>query len=103
MIEDNFDKFVDVKRLMDDSGNTETYDDHIDDLPCTIQPLDESYSQDIDGNFGKDSLMFCDVADILEGDRIVDGATEYKVIGVESFEFLGQPRHMELRIRKSNK
>ena len=103
MIQDNWDKIVDVKRLVDDSGNTEVYDDHIDDLSCTIQPLDESYNQDVDGNAGKDWLMFCCASDILEGDRIVDGAVEYRVIGVESFEFLGKKRHMELRIRRSNK
>jgi len=102
MIEDNYDKIVKTQRLTDESGDTESYDDFITDLACTIQPLDESYSQDIDGNFGKDWLMFCKVSDILEGDRIVDGADQYKVIGVESFNFLGQPRHIECRIRKSN-
>jgi len=101
-IQDQYNKMVDTQRVVDDSGNTEVYDDHITDLPCHIQPFDDAYSQDIDGNFGKEWLMFCDVCDILEGDRIVDGAIEYKVVSVESFEFLGQPRHMELRIRRSN-
>jgi len=102
MIESLYDKFVDVQRLIDDSGNTEIYEDHIPDLPCAIQPLDDAYSQDIDGNFGKEWLMFCCVHDILEGDRVVDGAVEYRVVGVESFEFLDQPQHMEIRIRRSN-
>lgn len=102
MIADQFDKTVDVKRLIDDSGNTETYDDHLDDVPCMIQPLDEAYNQDIDGNFGKDFLMFCSVCDIMENDRIIDGTDEYRVVGIESFEFLNEPRHMELRIRISN-
>lgn len=102
MIEDQYNKMVDVQRVVDDSGNTEVYDDHITDLPCHIQPLDETFVQDIEGNFGKDWMMFCAVNDILEGDKIIDGADEYRVTGVESFEFLGSPRHMELRIRKSN-
>lgn len=102
-IQDMYNKIVDTQRVVDDSGNTEVYENHIEDLPCHIQPFDDAFSQDIDGNFGKDWLMFCDVVDILEGDRIVDGAIEYKVVSVESFEFLGAPRHMELRIRRSNK
>ncbi len=100
MIEDLFDKMVDVKRLVDDSGNTEVYDDHIDDLPCCIQPVEPAYSQDIDGSFGQDWLMLCNVVDILEGDRIAEGSIEYKVIGVESFELFGEPQHMELTIRR---
>jgi hypothetical protein len=103
MISDQYNKMVDVQRVIDDSGNTEVYDDHITDLPCVIQPFDDAYSQDIDGSFGKEWLMFCDVNDILEGDRIVDGAVEYKVVSVESFEFLNKPQHMELRIRRENK
>lgn len=102
MIDSQFDKEIDVQRLVDDSGNTEVYEDHLLNLPCMIQPLDESYSQDIDGNFGKDWLMFCRAVDILEGDRIIDGSDQYKVLGVESYEFLGEIRHMEIRIRKSN-
>ena len=102
-IQDQYNNMVTVQRVIDDSGNTEVYDDHIVDLPCVIQPFDDSYNQDIDGNFGKEWLMFCDVNDILEGDRIVDGVIEYKVVSVESFEFLGKVRHMECRIRRSNK
>ena len=87
-IESNFDKTVDIKRLIDEdeSGYIEGYADHLSDVPCHIQPLDDSYSQDIEGNFGKEWLMFCCYQDILEGDRV-----------------LGQNRHMELRIRRSNK
>lgn len=102
MISSNYNKTVDIQRLTDGDGNFEEYDDHIDDLACMIQPLDDSFSEDIDGNFGKSWLMFCSVQDILEGDRVVYGDTQYKVVGVESHSFLGQSRHMEVTIRESN-
>lgn len=104
-IEANFDKSVTIKRLIDEdeSGYIEGYSNHLTNVACHIQPLDDSYSQDIDGNFGKDWLMFCGYSDILEGDLVVDGSIEYKVVAVEKFNFLGQNRHMELRIRRSNK
>jgi len=101
-IERNYNKIVKTERLYDDSGNTESYQDNILDVDCMIQPLDESFSEDLDGNFGKDYLMFCDVLDILEGDKIIDGADEYKVSGVEKFENDRRNSHLELRIRMSN-
>lgn len=104
MIQTNYDKTVDVLRLAenDESGevDTEEYQTFLEDVACHIQPLDESYGEDIAGSFGKDWIMFCDKADILEGDRIVEGDTVYKVVGIEKFNFLGEDRHMEVRIRK---
>ena len=102
MIEEQYNNKVDIERLTDGDGNVEEYESHIENLSCVIQPLDDSYSEDIDGNFGKSWLMFCSVQDILEGDRVVYGDIEYKVVGVESHSFLGQSRHMELTIRESN-
>ena len=105
MIEDLFNTTVKVQRLAPvEDTDREEYADHIIGLGCHIQPLDDSYSQDMEGSFGKDKLLFCDVVDILEGDRIIDTETsiEYKVVGVESFNFLDMPRHMEVRIREFN-
>lgn len=101
-ISDQFDKEIDVLRLGDDSGNTESYGIHLSNVPCTIQPLDESYSEDVDGSMGKDSIMFCEVCDIKESDRIEDGTDTYRVVGLETFHFLGEDQHMELRIRLFN-
>jgi hypothetical protein len=104
-IEANYDKTVIVERIADvDSGDAgeEEYKPHIASLSCHIQPLDESFSQDIDGQFGKDWILFCKVSDILEGDRITDGSDVYRVVGVETFNFLGENRHMEIRIREYN-
>jgi hypothetical protein len=104
-IETNYDKTVRIDRLTDvDSGDEgeEEYTTHIATLACHIQPLDESFSEDITGQFGKDYLMFCSSVDILEGDRVTEGSNVYRVVGVESFEFLGEKRHMEIRIREYN-
>ncbi len=102
-IELNYNKTVLVKRLSPiDESEKESYEDHLIGIKCEIQPLEESYTEDLTGSFGKDWLMFCDAVDILEGDKIIDGDITYKVIGVESFEFLGEVRHMELRIRLFN-
>lgn len=101
-IQDNYDKSVNVMRLVPGDGDTQEYALHIEGVSCHIQPLDEAYTEDLDGNAAKDWLMFSDVADILEGDRIVDGSLEYKIVGLESYNFLGENRHMEIRIRLSN-
>ncbi len=100
-IERNYNKIVQTKRLVDDSGNTESYQYNLYSVDCMIQPLDETFTEDLDGNFGKDYVMFCPVRDILEGDKIIDGTDEYKVSGLETFDH-GSNRHMELRIRMSN-
>lgn len=97
VIEVNYTRTVTTQRK---SG--QVYEDHLEDIACHIQPLDESYTEDLQGNFGKNWLMFCPVLDILEGDRIVEGDETYRVVTVKSFNFLHQDRHMEIQIRKSN-
>lgn len=100
-IEINYNKSVSIERFDEnESGIGEQYGTHLVNVPCHIQPLDESYSEDLAGSFGKDFFMFCGVADIVEGDRVIDGADEYRIYGVKSHNFLGKARHMELRIRK---
>ena len=100
-IERNYNKIVGTKRIEDESGNVESYQDYLSGVDCMIQALDESFSEDLDGNFGKDYLMFCGICDILEGDKIIDDDAEYKVSGVEKFVH-GRNSHLELRIRMSN-
>lgn len=100
-IEDHYDKTVNIERLSEESGISE-YEPHLTGVKAHIQPLDEAYSEDLDGSFGKDSMMFCDTADILEGDRVIDGSNEYRVVGIKKYKFLGEQRHMEVRIRQFN-
>lgn len=100
---DQFDRVVTVQRLAADgtiAENGEKFEAHIAALRCHIQPLDEAFTEDLSGGYGKDWLMFCDACDILEGDRVVDGSAEYLVAGVEGFAFMGASRHMEVRLRR---
>lgn len=100
MIEKHYNLTAEIQRMADESGETEGYSVHLSDIPCHVQPLEAANSQDISGSFGKDWLMFCPVSDILDGDRVIIGENEYRVVGVESYEFQSRPRHMELTIRK---
>lgn len=94
-----FDNEVDVKRLEDTADtDNEEWGDHLSAVACQIQPLDESYGEDLEGSYGKDFTMFCAVVDIKQGNKIVDGSAEYIVVGIESYNWQGFS-HMELRIR----
>jgi len=98
-----FNNEVDVYRLSDvaDTDN-QAWVAHLDgtsEVSCMIQPLDDAYGEDLEGgSYGKDFVLFCAVVDIKQGDKIVDGSTEYIVQGVESYDWQGFS-HMELRIR----
>lgn len=96
------DKTVEVKRLEDTADtDNEAFQDHLvgdDAVVCMIQPLDDSYGEDLEGSYGKDFVMFCPVVDIKQGDKIVDNSTEYIVQGMESYSWQGFS-HLELRIR----
>jgi hypothetical protein len=103
-IDKNYNRSVNIERLADEeSGDKQEYILNQADVQCLIQSLDENYSEDIEGNFGKDFLMFCDISDIKEFDRAIDqdDGTEYRVVGVRSFALSGNP-HMEIRIRTFN-
>lgn len=101
-IELNYNQLVDVQRMGPGLGDVEQYIAHLNDVECHIQPLDDTYSEDLDGSFGKEWLMYCDFLDILEGDRVINGAINYKVVAVKKFHFLDLERHMEIRIREYN-
>ena len=75
------------------------YVSHLTSFRCHVQPLDSEVVQDIPGGFGKNWLMFCPVLDIKEGDKVVvDGTDEYRVTGVENYNFSRNP-HLEVTIR----
>lgn len=104
MIESYYDTEVSVLRLAPDAENEdqEQYAAHLSGVRAHIQPLDDSYNEDLSGNEGKESLMFCEPSDIKENDRVVDAeGNGYRVVAVESFAFLDEDQHMELRIRRS--
>lgn len=101
----NYDQSADIERLdfVEESGeptNKQTFENHLLDVPCHIQPDEAAPSQDLPGSLGKRYIMFCDVQDITEGDRVVIGSDRYRIIGKETFEFRGSNHHMELVLRK---
>ncbi len=101
-IDQFFTSEVEVKRLEDTTDtDNEAFQDHLvgtSAIKCQIQPLDDSYNEDLEGSYGKDFVMFCAVVDIKQGDKIVNDSVEYIVVGVESYDWQGFS-HMELRIR----
>lgn len=100
MISDYYNKTVKTQRLTDiTDSEKEDYQDFITELDCLIQPLSDSYQEDLEGSTGKDYAMFCEVADIKEGDRIIDGTDEYSVIGVRKYSDKNAEHHLEVIIR----
>jgi len=92
-------KKADVERLNQEvSDDTEEYKKSLSQIPFHIQPLDDGYTTDLDGVYGKDFLGACPIYDIQEEDIVVIGSDRYKVVGVESYELIGHS-HMELRLR----
>lgn len=97
-----FNKVVLTERLVKDNDesptDTEEYQSYLDDIPCLIYPLEDSYGEDIQGSYGKDFIMICGILDIKEKDKVIDGWDEYIVVGLKEYNFLGTEL-MELRIR----
>lgn len=75
-----------------------TYVDLLSSFSCMIQPESSSQSQGLPGSFGKTWTMFCPVLDIRENDMVVSGGVEYKVLGIETFDFSNNP-HCEVTLR----
>jgi hypothetical protein len=103
MISRLYDKTARVERLAISTGNKKTFEEHLADVPCLIQPLADEVTQDITGAFGKDFLMLSDILDIQEGDRVFINSEEYRVMGTEALKFGTNPhRETRLRIFKSS-
>ena len=101
MISDYYNKIVKTQRLTDIvATDKENYQDYIETLNCLIQPLADSFQEDLDGSVGKDYAMFCEIADILEGDRVVDGSDVYNVIGLKRYSDKNGEHHLEIIIRR---
>jgi hypothetical protein len=99
MLSSHFDKIARVDRLTPiEDTNQKEFTTHLASVSCHAQPLQDEITQDIPGGFGKDFLMFSDNVDIAEGDRVIIGSDEYRVVGTESFNFNGSS-HRETRIR----
>lgn len=99
-IENHYDKLATITRMETIVGtNKQALEDIFIDIPCHTQPLQDSFSEDIEGGYGKDFLMFTKNRDIKQGDRATIDGNEYRVMSIERYEFLGRVKHMECRIR----
>jgi len=109
MIMDFLTELVDVYRLQvvnnedDEPTNKKSYGLLHSNLKCLIQAYDSDITQDNAVQFGKSFLMFCEISDIVEMDRIFrdpDGINEeYRIVGVKTYADLGPNSHMEILIR----
>lgn len=78
--------------------NRKDYVNYLQDEVCLFQPLDAEFSMDVEGGFGKDYMMMCDVLDIVDGDRIIIDGQEYRIVGIEKHNWMNH-EHMEIIIR----
>jgi len=101
MINIEYNQIVSVSRLAEDTNDREKYSSHLTGVRASIQPLDDTFNEDITGSMGKDRLMFCAVQDIKEGDRVTFSSKVYRVVAFENFnDFQRQEQHMEILIRE---
>lgn len=99
-IEKHYTKRFDTKRLapIEVGSIKKEYVTYLEDEPCHLQPLSDSVTSDLEGGFGKDFLMYCDILDIKNTDRIFIDGLEYRITGLETLQFKGND-HLELTVR----
>jgi hypothetical protein len=77
---------------------------HLTHVSCFVQAYDEDITRDIQVGYGKNFRLFCGIADIIEGDRVLRypgtaSETEYRVVALKKFAGYGANSHMEILIR----
>lgn len=100
----DYNKTAQIKELSDVEGTDKEEYVHKEYVRCCLpDPFEDSYGEGIDGSMGKETLMCCEDADIVEGNLAIISGVTYRVVGVRRFgKFLGRNAHMELRIRQYN-
>lgn len=93
-----FTETINTSRIVDGDDNKLVYEANLSGLACAIQQADAKISMDLVGSYGKDWLVFCDIVDVLEGDRAEWNGKTYRVMAVDRLDFEGDS-HMELLIR----
>lgn len=96
---------VSTQRLSDVAGSKrETFATNIANLRCHIQPVSPEAQMPTDGSFYTNFKMWCaSDADVLEGDKVINGSDTYVVRGVMSRNF-GQgsgSEHLEVMLVKA--
>ena len=79
------------------TGDKESWATSLSSCKAHIQPLDIASSAVTDGAFFKSYKMWTQIADILDGDRVIDGSTTYVVKGVEKHNY-GNIPHLEIQL-----
>ena len=103
ILRDNYTKTATVKRSVESTsgGNVKKEFEVIaENVAGHLQPASSEITQDIQASFGKNWVWFCDPTDIKEGDRMIIDEKEYRVTGVESYEWKSRKKHMEVLMRK---
>ena len=93
-----YNETVEIQRLSDD-GVGKSYQTHIAEYDCMIQPFDSEKGGGISNTFGQDEKMYGDKADIQEDDRVVRDGENYSVVGVERYSGRGDIDHLKVIIR----
>ena len=98
-IEKHYTKLATIKRMTDivTTEQQELVELHVD-VPCHVQPLQDSFTEDVVEGYGKDFLMYCAVLDIQQGDRAFVDGNEYRIMSIEKYGLRGS-HHLEARIR----
>lgn len=75
------------------------YTPYLSTFTCNVQPYESTLTEGLTGAFGKEWVMFCDVTDFKEGDKVVVNLTdEYRISGVEKMT-MGGNKHAEVSLR----
>lgn len=100
-ISDLYNHTVSTKRLAPvDGTNKETWQTNLATLLCTVHPIETSQQNLNDGAFYESFKIWCDVdADVVTGDRIIDGDDTYTVKGVSRYDF-GRNPHLRITVVK---
>lgn len=98
-ISSNYNSTISVERITTTTGAKKAFTAHLSGIKAHIQPLTAEYAGVGDFMFGKDWLMFCNVFDIQEGDRVNNGTDTFKVISIEALQFQGRQDHLEVVLR----
>jgi len=103
MIERNYEKKANVERTsetVEDGVITSDFETVLENVACHIQPVNGNTTEDRSSSFGKNWKMFSSVKDIREGDRVEIDKVKYRVMEVESYEWRGMKKHLEVILRK---
>jgi len=98
----HYNQEIETLRLTEVEGtDKEEYTSKLGEVPCMIQPLDDSFDEGLEGHLGRNHLMICEILDIEINDLVFHNGKKYKVVGKEDFSVIDDRlTHLELIIRE---